>query len=220
MFTVDAYPGVSFTGTIKQVRLAPINVQNVVTYNVVVGVDNKDLRLKPGMTANVSIIVAQKDQVLKVPNAALRFMPPKGEGSRREPTATTANGHGGRPVKSRCWHNAFENDLETVREWRPHVLAVQTGISDGVTTEVLSGDLREGDLVVVGIEQPFGEKKGERFAARIWKPATPSLSMRHRMARTGNVCTWLVRHTVLPPTSIIHLQIHPCAGRRMSALDR
>ncbi|MDP3598750.1 MAG: efflux RND transporter periplasmic adaptor subunit, partial [Nitrospirota bacterium] len=75
-FTVDAYPGYQFSGTIRQVRLAPINVQNVVTYNVVVAVDNQDLRLKPGMTANVSIVVAQRDSVLKVPNAALRFTPP------------------------------------------------------------------------------------------------------------------------------------------------
>src|SRR6476660_76026 len=75
-FTVDAYPGVPFAGTIRQVRLAPINVQNVVTYNVVVNVDNQDLRLKPGMTANVSIVVAQRDSVLKIPNAALRFTPP------------------------------------------------------------------------------------------------------------------------------------------------
>jgi HlyD family secretion protein len=75
-FTVDAYPGYQFAGTIRQVRLAPINVQNVVTYNVVVNVDNQDLRLKPGMTANVSIVVAQRDAVLKVPNAALRFTPP------------------------------------------------------------------------------------------------------------------------------------------------
>ena len=80
-FTVDAYPGVRFSGSIRQVRLAPINVQNVITYNVVVAVDNQDLRLKPGMTANVSIVVAQKDQVLKVPNAALRFTPPKSGGA-------------------------------------------------------------------------------------------------------------------------------------------
>src|SRR5207253_6577318 len=75
-FSVDAYPGQQFQGRIRQVRNAPISVQNVVTYNVVIGVDNRDLRLKPGMTANVSIVVAHKDQVLKIPNAALRFTPP------------------------------------------------------------------------------------------------------------------------------------------------
>jgi HlyD family secretion protein len=159
VFTVDAYPGMSFTGTIRQVRLAPVNVQNVVTYNVVVGVDNKDLRLKPGMTANVSIIVAQKDQALKVPNAALRFVPPKGEGHRQESDGRSANGPRGSPVKIEAgtvppktiWRQGESGDLVP--------LSVQTGISDGVSTEILSGGLKEGDLVVVGIEQPFGEKK-------------------------------------------------------------
>jgi HlyD family secretion protein len=160
VFTVDAYPGVTFTGIIRQVRLAPINVQNVVTYNVVVGVDNKDLRLKPGMTANVSIIVAQKDQILKVPNAALRFSPPKGEGSRRESDGHVASKHGGGPIKldagtlpsKAVWRLSESGDLAS--------LTVHTGISDGLTTELLSGGLSEGDLVVVGIEQPFGERKG------------------------------------------------------------
>lgn len=160
VFTVDAYPGESFAGTIKQVRLAPMNVQNVVTYNVVVGVDNKDLRLKPGMTANVSIVVTQKDQVIKVPNAALRFMPPRGEGSRQGADGQTARGTGDRQVMSDAgtmpsrmiWKPAENGELTS--------LSVQTGISDGVTTEVRSGDLVEGDLVVVGVEQPFGERRG------------------------------------------------------------
>ena len=160
VFTVDAYPGTSFSGTIRQVRLAPMNVQNVVTYNVVVGVDNKDLRLKPGMTANVSIVVMQKDQVMKVPNAALRFAPPKGEGTRQGGDGHAAKGNEGRPVKSDA------GTMPSRMIWRPMEngeiasLPVQTGISDGVATEILSGDLREGDLVVVGIEQPFSERKG------------------------------------------------------------
>ena len=163
VFTVDAYPGVFFAGTIKQVRLSPMNIQNVVTYNVVVGIDNKDLRLKPGMTANVAIVVAQRDQVLKVPNAALRFMPPKTEGDRRssDGRATKADGgrstHTGREAgQSRTvWTQSESGDLVS--------LPVQTGISDGVTTEVLSGDLAEDDSVVVGIEQSFGEKKGNEL---------------------------------------------------------
>ncbi len=163
MFTVDAYPGVTFTGIIKQVRLAPINVQNVVTYNVVVSVENKDLLLKPGMTANVSIIVAKRDQVLKVPNAALRFVPPKGDGSRREVDGQAANRHGGGSFKmddgtmlsKTIWTQVESGDLAP--------LSIQTGISDGVTTEILSDGLREGDLVVVGIEQPFGERKGSEL---------------------------------------------------------
>ncbi|NGZ59618.1 MAG: efflux RND transporter periplasmic adaptor subunit [Nitrospira sp. LK265] len=163
MFTVDAYPGSTFTGIIKQVRLAPINIQNVVTYNVVVSVENKDLLLKPGMTANVSIVVAKRDQVLKIPNAALRFMPPKGDGSRREIDGQAANRHGGGSVKmddgtmpsKTIWRQVEDGDLAP--------LPIQTGISDGVTTEILSDSLQEGDLVVVGIEQPFGERKGSEL---------------------------------------------------------
>lgn len=163
VFTVDAYPGVSFAGTIKQVRLAPINVQNVVTYNVVISVENKELRLKPGMTANVAIVVAQRDQVLKVPNAALRFMPPKAEGDRRGLEGQATKAEGGHPIpaggaagQSRTvWTQVESGDLVS--------LSVQTGISDGIATEVLSGGLTEDDSVVVGIEQPFGERKSSEL---------------------------------------------------------
>jgi HlyD family secretion protein len=78
-FTVDAYPDNTFRGIVDEIRIAPITVSNVVTYDVVVRVDNGDLKLKPGMTANVSIIVASKDGVLKIPNAALRFKPSEKE---------------------------------------------------------------------------------------------------------------------------------------------
>lgn len=164
-FTVDAYPGVRFTGTIRQVRLAPINVQNVVTYNVVVAVNNQDLRLKPGMTANVSIVVAQKDQVLKVPNAALRFSPPqsnRSEGEGREGKTVKADGRtsGSRAVGGpgestgqprKIWKLGPSGDLES--------MIIQTGISDGVSTEVVAGPVAEGDMIVVGIETPRGERR-------------------------------------------------------------
>lgn len=164
-FTVDAYPGVPFSGTIRQVRLAPINVQNVVTYNVVVGVDNKDLRLKPGMTANVSIVVAQKDQVLKVPNAALRFTPPKAD--RPDHAAAHAKPAEARPPKSdRAARSAVAGGLGSSRTIWKQVeggelvsIAVQTGISDGSSTEILSETVQEGEHVVVGIEQSRGAKK-------------------------------------------------------------
>ena len=162
-FSVDAYPGYQFAGTIRQVRLAPINVQNVVTYNVVVNVDNQDLRLKPGMTANVSIVVAQRDAVLKVPNAALRFTPPTsgqadrtklGGKSGNEKGAGQAAGAGrGTMAPSRTvWRQGSSEELE--------VIHVQTGISDGLSTEILSGELSEGTLVVVGIERPKGDRSG------------------------------------------------------------
>ena len=163
VFTVDAYPGESFTGTIRQVRLAPINVQNVVTYNVVVGVDNKDLRLKPGMTANVSIVVAQKDQTLKVPNAALRFTPPKGERDHGEiggKAMSVVEGHSmgkghEEPRQKTAWKLLEDGNLAPV--------PLQIGISDGIATEIVSGALTEGELVVVGIEQPLGEGKGSEL---------------------------------------------------------
>ncbi len=160
-FTVDAYPGLPFSGTIRQVRLAPINVQNVVTYNVVVGVDNKDLRLKPGMTANVSIIVAQKDDVLKVPNAALRFVPPKSESSERHRTAAKpingtepvrAISAGSSPAVSRTiWRQGDDGEIAQI--------VVETGISDGTWTVLLSEAVAEGDEVIVGIEQSRGSRR-------------------------------------------------------------
>ncbi|HWC58917.1 MAG TPA: efflux RND transporter periplasmic adaptor subunit [Verrucomicrobiae bacterium] len=104
-FTVDAFPTRTFLGTVVQVRNAPTNYQNVVTYDTVIGVDNRDLKLKPGMTANVSIIIAERKDALRVPNAALRFHPPevlakdvKTNGasatSTNAPDATAANGPG------------------------------------------------------------------------------------------------------------------------------
>jgi HlyD family secretion protein len=160
-FTVDAYPGVPFSGTIRQVRLAPINVQNVVTYNVVVGVDNKDLRLKPGMTANVSIVVAQRDNILKVPNAALRFVPPKSEQGepRRQATRPALGEAGGKVIpvtggaapQRPIWKQGDNGELSSI--------PVKTGISDGSWTEVVSEAIAEGDEVIVGIEQLRGAKK-------------------------------------------------------------
>ena len=162
-FTVDAYPGYQFAGMIRQVRLAPINVQNVVTYNVVVSVDNEDLRLKPGMTANVSIVVAQRDNVLRVPNAALRFTPPSaGQGDRSMPGGkpakekggeqTAAAGRGIRAPSQTVWKQGLSGELEPIR--------VQTGISDGLATEIVSQELSEGTPVVVGLDRPKGERSG------------------------------------------------------------
>lgn len=158
-FTVDAYPGVPFAGTIRQVRLAPIAVQNVVTYNVVIGVDNKDLRLKPGMTANVSIIVAERDNVLKIANAALRFVPPRSEqlASRPMEGAHSKDEIGGRML--------FSGGVPARPIWKqgengePVAVKVQTGISDGTYTEIVSEGVAAGDEVIVGIEQPLGVRR-------------------------------------------------------------
>lgn len=147
-FTVDAYPGAVFHGQIRQVRNAPVAVQNVVTYNVVVGVENRDLRLKPGMTANVSIVVAQRDQVLRVANAALRFTPPPTPGGQGRADAAAPRTLGG--------EGAGQNAMKTL--WRlgagnvPEPISVQAGVSDGTMTEIVTKDLQEGDRVIVGID--------------------------------------------------------------------
>lgn len=161
-FTVDAYPGAAFSGTIRQVRLAPINVQNVVTYNVVVSVDNMDLRLKPGMTANVSIVVAQRSNILKVPNAALRFSPPRfGQGESRRGEGYPVNGEAG--GKGSPSGNAPGRSIWKQGEnGEPSSVPVQTGISDGLWTEIVSEGIAENDQVIIGIEQPrVGKKTGE-----------------------------------------------------------
>jgi HlyD family secretion protein len=166
-FTVDAYPGERFRGQVRQVRNAPISVQNVVTYNVVIGVDNRDMRLKPGMTANVSIIVARKDQVVKVPNAALRFTPPKpakpdGPDGR---TAASAGGAGANAKAARLAAGGAGQPLWAKVVWRlgpsgdPEAVPVQTGISDGNFTEVVGGEMKEGDEVIIGIDMPRGGRK-------------------------------------------------------------
>src|SRR5215831_11290012 len=95
-FTVDAFPTRTFHGKVVQVRNAPITVQNVVTYDTVIGVDNNDLKLKPGMTANVSIIIANKDSVLQLKNAALRFRPPDAAAApAQQPRPASSPGAGG-----------------------------------------------------------------------------------------------------------------------------
>lgn len=164
-FTVDAYPGVRFQGVVKQVRHAPVTVQNVVTYKVVVGIRNEDLRLKPGMTANVSITVARRENVLKVPNAALRFLPPKSD--RPDAQALAAGGAKARPGPGEPLPGGPEParpaGARTV--WKlgpsglPEPASVVAGISDGSFTEVVSGDLAAGDRVIVGLVAPPGERR-------------------------------------------------------------
>jgi HlyD family secretion protein len=130
-FTVDAYPERAFRGKVVQVRSAPIVTQNVVTYNVVVQVDNGDLLLKPGMTANVSIHVRDLPDVLKIPNAALRFRPSDGKKPEEKKVA------GGQRVY------ILEKDGKT----KP--ISVKGGASDGTHTQLVEGDLKKGDLLVV-----------------------------------------------------------------------
>jgi HlyD family secretion protein len=166
-FSVDAFPGKDFDGKIQQMRLNPQNVQNVVTYNVVIDVDNPEQKLKPGMTANLTVTIDERNNVLKVPNAALRFMPQDGTGQR------TGSGNGnwqGRRQSNANGDSATRSggDVQFVPATAP-VLAGQTrivwvmgqdnkpqrrrikvGLTDGAATEVLEGNLVEGEMVVTG----------------------------------------------------------------------
>jgi HlyD family secretion protein len=147
-FTVDAFPMETFHGRVVQVRNAPITVQNVVTYDTVIGVSNPELKLKPGMTANVSIIVAHKDDVLQIKNAALRYRPPDATPVEIRKTVTS---RGGRPAAGRGG-GGQQGAQRTVYVLpsganRPEPRQIRTGISDGIVTEVVEG-LKEGDRVV------------------------------------------------------------------------
>lgn len=180
LFTVDSYPDTQFKGRVNQVRLEPITQQNVVTYKVVVAVSNDDLKLRPGMTANVSILTQAKEDVLKVPSAALRFNPmaflptadaaatPKGGGAgkgekngekgegRREGQGGGRPGGlerpGGTPVKGLV--SRREDRVWVLENGRPKALPVKAGITDGQSTEVSGEGLAEGLQILVGIEEP------------------------------------------------------------------
>ena len=148
-FTVDAFPMQTFQGKVVQVRNAPITVQNVVTYDTVIGVSNPDLKLKPGMTANVAIIVEHKDDVLQIKNAALRYRPPDATPVETKRTTTSRPGRPGGGRSSAGQEGRAERTVYVLPSGasRPRPVQVKTGISDGITTEVIEG-LKEGDRVV------------------------------------------------------------------------
>lgn len=141
-FTVDAYPGLTFHGQVASIRKAAINVQNVVTYDAVVTVSNPDLKLFPGMTANVNILIDKREGVLKVPNAALRFRP----ADERAPAAGK-KGAGGKKAAQRAPAGQVVWVLDAGSK-KPRAISVETGLSDGTYTEVSGGDLKQGDRVV------------------------------------------------------------------------
>lgn len=151
-FTVDAYPERQFWGTVTQVRNAPQTVQNVVTYDVVVSVDNGDLALKPGMTANISIVTAQRDNVLKVPLAALRFRPPteteNGRWARRRSDQQTTSDRTEEKRRQQVWIQANGQGLKPV--------PVRIGLATDSEAELLEGNLEEGERVVTGISTAGG----------------------------------------------------------------
>lgn len=132
-FTVDAYPSERFSGTVRQIRNAPQTLQNVVTYDAVIDVDNPDLRLKPGMTATVTFVYAEKQDVVKIPNAALRFRPPP------ELAALQPKGPPARGDQRLVW---------ALKGPTPQPLSIKIGITDGTFTELVDGALAPGDALV------------------------------------------------------------------------
>ncbi len=178
-FTVDAYPGEPFRGSIRDIRNAAQVVQNVVTYDAVIDVENPDLKLKPGMTATVSIVTDRRRDVIAVPNTALRFRPdgapPAGAAAATSGTVQAGGGQRregeGQGDGNRHRKKEGENDDDAVTppviKRTVYVLVngaavpreVVTGLTDGRITEVTSGDLKEGEAVIVGIA---GQNNGQR----------------------------------------------------------
>jgi HlyD family secretion protein len=167
-FTVDAYPGRIFRGTVREIRSAPIVVQNVVNYDTVITVDNPELKLKPGMTVTVSVLVAQRDNVLKVPKAALRFQPQLTE-REREQLGIFGREHqrGEVPNGTRRVSEAQRKQLQAMptvwahlSEGPPRPIAVRLGISDDQFTEVQDENLQEGQEIIVGVRGKDGPGAG------------------------------------------------------------
>jgi HlyD family secretion protein len=175
-FTVDAYPGETFSGQISQIRLDAKTQQNVVTYTAVIAVKNPDMKLLPGMTANITIPVARRDNVLMIPNAALRFKPNLSEKEQQELRASMEaqrraseaerqadQQSSNRPIRERRSQQTDSqsagSEIAVRRQGQIIWLLVdkkltprfiRTGITNGRVTEIVSGDVQEGDVVVIG----------------------------------------------------------------------
>jgi HlyD family secretion protein len=185
-FQVDAYPGKTFTGSVRQVRLAPVVEQNVVSYVTVIDVPNPELQLKPGMTANVAITIARADDVLKVPNAALRYRPDAGTLQAHGHAATPQEAEPSRPARvqgerTRPDRGSGERAPTRRRVWVLNgetltAVRVEIGVDDGTTTAIVGGDLREGARVVTGVAQA---------TAATAQPSSASPLMPQRPRRSG-----------------------------------
>ena len=154
-FNVDAFPNKNFEGVVKQIRLNPTNTANVVTYNVVISVDNQEQLLLPGMTAYVNINFAKHDNVILVPNAALRYRPKneelnlaKKKDKRLEGDATKVKGD-----------NLGSGKVYVLRNNKPEMIRVKTSITNGKFTEIISSDLKPNEFVItadMGNDQKSG----------------------------------------------------------------
>jgi HlyD family secretion protein len=182
-FTVDAFPSRRFRGQVHQVRNAPIVVQNVVTYVAVVRIDNKELLLKPGMTANVQFLVSRKEDVLTVPNMAMRFKPPEEKeeaqellrreqsrtapkvGERRTSRQSAAGGSGAAGGGSR------RARIYLLKGDKAQPVEIQLGITDGSRSEIRSGDVEENDPVIIGMSS--GADSSGPAVANPFQPQRP-----------------------------------------------
>ena len=151
-FNVDTYPTLNFEGKVTQVRLSPETTDNVVTYTVIVKVQNPDGKLLPGMTANVSLILENRDDVLVVPNSAFRFKPSNGQSSGEMGPPGPGGGHKQNVAE------VTKPALYTLdKKKKPVKIEVEKGITDGQNTEIISG-VEEGERVITGIIVPKEEK--------------------------------------------------------------
>jgi HlyD family secretion protein len=181
-FTVDAHPQRRFRGKVHQVRNAPQIIQNVVTYNAVVRINNKELLLKPGMTANVQFLVSEKEDVLTVPNMALRFRSPEdkneaqdllrqeqGRAAPRVGQRRTSRGGGGGGGEGK---RVRQVKIYVVKNGKAQPVDVQAGITDGSKTEVIAGALNENDLVIIGMSGS-ATAQGQSGVANPFQPQQP-----------------------------------------------
>ncbi|MBN2576242.1 MAG: efflux RND transporter periplasmic adaptor subunit [Deltaproteobacteria bacterium] len=178
-FVVDAFPGERFRGKVRQIRNAAQTVQNVVTYDAVIDVENPELKLRPGMTANVNFVFADREDVLRIPNAALRFRPgpelwealkmePKHARGRKSAHAGAGQspGKGGPPAKGGKDDRDDTPDRRTVwllRAGAPQPVRIKVGATDGSKTEVVEGPLVEGDQVISDATVTGGGKRPTGF---------------------------------------------------------
>ena len=142
-FTVDAFPERNYTGMVEQVRLNPTILENVVTYNVIAMVNNDDGSLLPGMTANIRFVVNQKNAALRTPNAALRYKPKSPD------TIDSSTIKPGSPV------------LYQLKNGKPSPINIKTGITDGNFTEIIDGQVTEGDKLIVREVSSKSESKSK-----------------------------------------------------------
>ena len=165
-FTVDAFPNRSFNGAVQQIRLNPTTTQNVVTYNVRVSLQNPDQTLLPGMTAYVNIAVDQRQDTLMVPNAALRFKPADStEKTAEKPAAGATPGEGRGKGKKRDTSSGtvYVLDGDTIKP-----VSLRIGITDNRNTEVVEGELKPGDRIILGEKTPTAANKPSSVGMRMF----------------------------------------------------